>query len=635
MNMAIPRLLTRQGLGVALAFAAVSLALSQEQGGIHISKSPEAQALARDLLPKVNAASFRMEDSGVQGFRISYTLLLERTGQELGRLGWWRKPGEARCHVRYIPNPGVETDEQSIEAAKTVLTDCLVALKDNGQLYAVEHEGQYLIADFEGVTEEVTGWVIAANKDFSNIRKIVVFADGGNEITHLMTEMQAKRIRQNPEARYTQGMMVVRRAADGSQVTQFVTVSFGHYADASATLNEARKGPIIPRSIFVMREIGGRKTRWVLRVDNATFDPPVASPRRAPGDGARNQGKEGDAAALVKRVREACGATLPANVVVLEAAYSIQKDGASAGALRVRWTPGMSRPSVQVDRLTGLDAEWVGVCMGRVLTRALMLGYPFDDASARVTSAANGGHVYEVKEAGGAVIRLAVDAAGRLVQEGEREPDGTRMDTRFSVAESGGKFFLRGFTDTAGKGESSVASEYSLTYTRQYGPPLPKRVKLSHLGWGKTFVAELENATVTVEKTVEMAGDSGPAPADIVAGQVSTDPTWGYKRDNPIKVGSEPAGKQEMLQIMAGVIAVGEYLSHLRDGKYRPFKDVRDLSRVGTCADGHGLTAQELTDQDGRKVILYFDMFHPEEGVDKVKAPKGMFFSREKHKKKD
>ncbi len=106
-------------------------------------------------------------------------------------------------------------------------------------------------------------------------------------------------------------------------------------------------------------------------------------------------------------------------------------------------------------------------------------------------------------------------------------------------------------------------------------------------------------------------------PQGIDPKQTSDDPTYGCSKDNAIKVGG-PKGS-------SGPASERLYLRHLRDAKFRPFRFNRRGS-FGAGPDGHIVDGYELTDQDGKKVMIYLDMYHPEIHPFHVKAPKGMYF---------
>lgn len=110
-------------------------------------------------------------------------------------------------------------------------------------------------------------------------------------------------------------------------------------------------------------------------------------------------------------------------------------------------------------------------------------------------------------------------------------------------------------------------------------------------------------------------------PEGINPKQTSDDPTYGYTRDNPIKIGAAEG--------FSGPSAERLYLRHLRDSKFRPFAFER-LGSFNAGPEGHILDGYKLTDQDGNTFTLYIDMYHGEVHLFHAKAPKGMHFWKQK-----
>jgi tetratricopeptide (TPR) repeat protein len=106
-------------------------------------------------------------------------------------------------------------------------------------------------------------------------------------------------------------------------------------------------------------------------------------------------------------------------------------------------------------------------------------------------------------------------------------------------------------------------------------------------------------------------------PREIDPRRTSTNPTWGYTKDNPIKVGG-PRGT-------SGPISQRMYLQHLRDSNFLAMR-YRRLGSVGPGPDGHVVDLYELTGADGRTYRLYMDMYHPEINPLDLVAPAGLFF---------
>ena len=110
---------------------------------------------------------------------------------------------------------------------------------------------------------------------------------------------------------------------------------------------------------------------------------------------------------------------------------------------------------------------------------------------------------------------------------------------------------------------------------------------------------------------------SETVPDGIDPKQTSDDPTYGYSAKKPIKVGG-PKG-------FSGPSSEQLYLRHLRDSQYRPFRFER-LGSFGGNPDNHIVDGYELTDQDGKTITIYIDMYHEDIHPFHVKAPKGMYF---------
>jgi hypothetical protein len=108
-----------------------------------------------------------------------------------------------------------------------------------------------------------------------------------------------------------------------------------------------------------------------------------------------------------------------------------------------------------------------------------------------------------------------------------------------------------------------------------------------------------------------------PLPRWVDPEQTSDDPTYGYTRENPIRVGG-PEG-------FSGPASENLYLRHLRDWKLRPLS-FRRIGSVSAGEDGHILDRYELTDGDGKTFVIYIDMYHEDIHPFEAKAPKGFYF---------
>ena len=117
-------------------------------------------------------------------------------------------------------------------------------------------------------------------------------------------------------------------------------------------------------------------------------------------------------------------------------------------------------------------------------------------------------------------------------------------------------------------------------------------------------------------------------PTGIDQAQTSADPTYGYTKDNPIKLGLSGQPGKPASTLLGGVRAEKLYLSRLRDSKLRPFKCHRRGSLLGP--HGHVLDRYVLVGRGARIHTLYLDMYHPQAGLRQAKAPKGMYLLAEK-----
>ena len=100
---------------------------------------------------------------------------------------------------------------------------------------------------------------------------------------------------------------------------------------------------------------------------------------------------------------------------------------------------------------------------------------------------------------------------------------------------------------------------------------------------------------------------------------MSDDPRYGYTRDNPIRVGS----KEEY----GGPEAERAFLGSLLDAKGNQVSFKR-LGSSGAGPDGNILDVYEVTIEDGSKVKLWIDMYHPDKDPKKQPAPVGFYKSK-------
>ena len=106
-----------------------------------------------------------------------------------------------------------------------------------------------------------------------------------------------------------------------------------------------------------------------------------------------------------------------------------------------------------------------------------------------------------------------------------------------------------------------------------------------------------------------------PLPAASNPQDSSEDPTFGYTRENPIKMGGA--------DLSEGIAGSKYYLRSLRDKNNKPFT-VSRIGSVGPGEDGHIIDLYQLIDSEGTKYKLYFDVYHPEIHPKEAKTPKGM-----------
>ena len=120
------------------------------------------------------------------------------------------------------------------------------------------------------------------------------------------------------------------------------------------------------------------------------------------------------------------------------------------------------------------------------------------------------------------------------------------------------------------------------------------------------FVASV----MTHAETTSPSPTAPEAPPGVDPKLTSTNPEYGYSKDNPIKVESSSA------QLL--------YLSKLRDEAGKPLRFKRAGS-VGAGADDHVIDRYDVETSAGRKFMLYLDMYHPESAGEKQLAPSGLF----------
>ena len=122
-------------------------------------------------------------------------------------------------------------------------------------------------------------------------------------------------------------------------------------------------------------------------------------------------------------------------------------------------------------------------------------------------------------------------------------------------------------------------------------------------------------------RTAGTAAQKIPVADDVNPAQTSEDPTFGYSKENPVKLGSASG------EIRQHVTSTYVYIKQLRDKARLPFKYVR-IGNVGAGEDGHIVDLYKLTDSEGTEFKIFIDMYHPDNNPLDCKAPKGMFIAQ-------
>ncbi len=151
------------------------------------------------------------------------------------------------------------------------------------------------------------------------------------------------------------------------------------------------------------------------------------------------------------------------------------------------------------------------------------------------------------------------------------------------------------------------------------GPARTERPAPAHRPAGGRALTGPPLASAAGRSAPEIPGPASRYPAGIDPARTSRDPTWGYLKENPIKVGG-PRGTP-------GPTSQRLYLRHLRDSNFLAMR-FRRAGNVGPGPDGHIIDLYELTGVDGRTYRLHLDMYHPEVNPLDLKAPRGLFFQK-------
>jgi hypothetical protein len=145
----------------------------------------------------------------------------------------------------------------------------------------------------------------------------------------------------------------------------------------------------------------------------------------------------------------------------------------------------------------------------------------------------------------------------------------------------------------------------------------------------KTSLSSKE-PTTEINAKAEKEKDNSPTLDDLellgkglLLTSVSNDPTYGYSKDNPVKVGSKKkenmaAGEYKFMNSLTG--PNGEEISFRRLGSCCAFKTPNGFMGDGGLLDKFELTYKGLKEP----IVLYLNMYDP--GA--VKAPKGLGYKK-------
>ena len=148
---------------------------------------------------------------------------------------------------------------------------------------------------------------------------------------------------------------------------------------------------------------------------------------------------------------------------------------------------------------------------------------------------------------------------------------------------------------------------------------MPMLVSLASCGpkQGDAAAPPTEPTTANSAGTTKSAPASVLVPEGIDVAQTSTDPSYGFTKENPVKVG--------MKDEFSGPAASQVYLRHLRDKDFKPLRFER-LGSMGGGPDDHMLDLYQLTASNGQVFKIYVDMYHPENTPLSQLAPVGLYF---------
>ena len=124
-----------------------------------------------------------------------------------------------------------------------------------------------------------------------------------------------------------------------------------------------------------------------------------------------------------------------------------------------------------------------------------------------------------------------------------------------------------------------------------------------------------EESRKMIEEFKAMAEFAENAPAGVSKDPklISRDETYGFTKENPVKVGTSRKNSERLVE--------EEYLDKLRDADGEKVR-YQKLGGSGKAPDGHELQLYEIITADGLALKLYIDSTHPECKPDKQPAPK-------------
>lgn len=272
------------------------------------------------------------------------------------------------------------------------------------------------------------------------------------------------------------------------------------------------------------------------------------------------------------------------------------------------------------------------------------------------------------------VIYATIDDQFRVTDVRVKAVDGSDVYTKMKHVRIGDKWYSTGYNArTVAQGATST-EDVTYTYTDVQGVPMVTRsvIRQSHAtamgtmssteDWmlknlriekrttplkmpgeddeGRLFPDKGKTAQKTPDADEALFGgdqgkgakkdDTGLFDDGGATGAGAADPELGLVKTKPIKIGMTAkitgAGGQDMgdmAKTIGAVMAVSDYQDSLRDDQGRPVKTEMLPPEKGAAPDGHTLNTLKVTTQDGKTVMIYFDAYHPELGVDKAPAPKG------------